>query len=240
MKTTKIVIMLLGVLSINSCIGDFNINRVNGNGDVVVENRSIGNDFDGVKGSSGLEVILTQGTENALRVEADSNLQNMIETYVDDNTLYIKTEGNIGDAAKKTVYVTYTTLSSIKASSGANVSLNNEFKNEKITLDASSGANITASIFSKDAYVETSSGANINVEGKTKTLRTKASSGGHIDAKDLLSVSCNAKASSGGNITVNTKDELEVKTSSGGQVNYTGDPIVKNNSSKHNNNVSRL
>ncbi|WP_151894148.1 head GIN domain-containing protein [Patiriisocius marinistellae] len=240
MKTTKIVIMLLGVLLMTSCIGNFNINQIDGNRDVVTENRSIGRDFDTVKGSSGLEVILTQGSENALRVEADSNLQNIIETYVDNNTLYIKAEENIGSAAKKTVYVTYTTLSSIKASSGANVSLNNEFKEEKLTLDASSGAAITASVFSKDAYVEASSGGNVHVEGKTKNLRTKASSGGHIDAKDLLSVICNARASSGGNITVNTKEELEAKTSSGGSITYDGDPIVKNNSSKHNNNVSRL
>ncbi len=227
MKVIKILAISIITFTIVSC--QININRVYGNGKVVTEEREGLREFDRVKGSEGLEVILKEGTEQKVVVEADENLQYIIETYVENGMLKIGVDGNIGSATSKTVYVTYTTLSEVRASSGANVIVKDELKNEDLTLDASSGANLEASIFSKKLYLEASSGANIDVNGKTKELRTKASSGAYINAENVLSATCNARASSGGHIKVHVKDNLEAKASSSGQIDYYGDPSIKSN-----------
>ncbi|GER59033.1 head GIN domain-containing protein [Patiriisocius marinus] len=240
MKAIKLLFICVLTFTAVSCQWDINLNKVNGNGNVVTEERDNIRDFDRVKGSAGLQVFLKEGKEQKVVVEADDNLMAVIETYVEDGMLRIGVDGNIGRASSKKVFVTYTTLNEVRASSGSHVIVEDEIKNEDITLDASSGAMLEASVFSKKLYLEASSGANVEVTGKTKELRSKASSGGHINAENVLSAVCNARASSGGHIQVNVKDKLEAKATSGGQIDYYGDPSVKSENKNYSGDVRKM
>jgi len=202
-----------------------NIGQENGNGNVVTEEREVTQDFDEVKGSRGLDVYLTKGNENKIVVEADENLLDLIETNISNGKLTITSSKNIGRAKSKKIHVTYVELSKIEASSGADVIGNSVIKSETLTLDCSSGADLEVEVFTKQLYAETSSGADIDVSGKASILNAKASSGSDLNAKKLQVLTCNAKASSGANITVNVKDNLDAKASSGGDVKYYGNPV---------------
>lgn len=223
MKTIKIFIAALAVITLNSCAFDINLGQENGNGNVVTEERNV-SDFSKVKGSAGLDVYLTKGTENKVVVEADENLMEFIETEVHNGRLTIGTERSIGRSKAKKVHVTYVELSEIAASSGSDVIVNSVVKNESISLDASSGADLEVEVFAKELYVDTSSGAEIKVRGKATKLKAKSSSGSEIDAKELLVINCDADASSGGDITVNVKEDLETEATSGGTIRYYGNP----------------
>jgi len=242
MKTLKTLVLLLLVVSMSSCNFDINFGQVDGNGEVTTENRIDNESFDEVKTSSGIDVYLTEGTTTKVVVEADSNLQDIITTYIEDGRLVIGTkEGeNIGKAKAKKVYVTYIALDKIQASSGSDVTVNDILKSENLELDASSGADIEVEIFSKMVYAEASSGADITVSGKASNLNADASSGADIDAKDLLVVTCTAEASSGAGVTVNVKDSLEASASSGGDINYYGNPAAVNNKSSRSGDVEKM
>ena len=231
MNTIKLFVAALAVITLNSCAFDINLGQENGNGNVVTEERNI-RDFSKVKGSAGLDVYLTKGSENKVVVEADENLLEFIETEVHNGRLTIGTERSIGRSKAKKVYVTYIELSEIAASSGADVIVNSVVKNENISLDASSGADLEVEVFAKDLYVEASSGADIKVRGKATILKAKSSSGSEIDAEELFVISCDADASSGGDITVNVKEDLETEATSGGTIRYYGNPsaVSKNGS----------
>lgn len=233
MKTIKLLsaIVLLGMLS--SCNFDINLGHENGNGNVVTEERAISGNFDKVKGSAGLDVYLTEGSENKVVVEADENLLEFIETEVNNGRLNVTTTRNIGRNRAKKVHVTYTRLEEVFASSGADVIVNSVLKNETILLDASSGADLEAEVFAKEVFVDASSGADLKVSGKATSLKANSSSGSEINARELLVVNCNADASSGGDITVNVKEKLRTEASSGGTIKYYGDPeAVSNNDSR--------
>lgn len=225
MKTIKIILALVFVTTLTSCQFDMNIGHENGNGNVVTEDREVTQDFGEVKGSRGLDVYLTKGNENKIVVEADENLLDLIETNISNGKLTITSSKNIGRAKAKKIHVTYVELSTIEASSGADVIGNSVIKSETLTLDCSSGADLEVEVFTKQLYAETSSGADIDVSGKASTLNAKASSGSDLNAKKLEVITCNAKASSGANITVNVKDNLDAKASSGGDVKYYGNPV---------------
>jgi hypothetical protein len=231
MKIIKIGVLLLAIVSLSSCHWDINLGHTNGNGNVVTEDRSVA-DFTEVKGTSGIDVYLTEGNENKVVVEADENLMSHIETYVENDRLIIKTQGNIGKAKSKKVYVTYTHLDKIMASSGADVIGQSVIKAETIMLDASSGADLEVEVFAKEVYAETSSGSDMKVSGKATSLRADASSGSDLNARNLLVVDCRADASSGADITVNVKEKLITEASSGGDIRYYGNPseISKNKS----------
>lgn len=204
--------------------------QTDGNGNVVTEERPVG-DFTKVKGSSGLDVYLTEGSENKVVVEADENLLDLIETEVENGKLRIRSANNtnIGRAKAKKVHVTYVKLTSIEASSGSDMIGNSVIKSETLSLDTSSGADMELEILAKEVYAETSSGSDMKLTGKATKLRAKASSGSDLNARELMVIDCNADASSGADITVNVKERLDAEASSGGDVRYYGDPAAVSN-----------
>ncbi len=225
MKSIKTLLLLVLVATISSCQFDVNLNHENGNGNVTKEERTVNQEFDKVRGSSGIDVYLTEGSENKIVVEADENLLEIIETNISNGKLTIKANKNIGRSKAKKVHVTYKSLSSIEASSGADVIGKSVVKSETLTLESSSGADLEVEVFAKELYADTSSGADIQVSGKASNIYANASSGSEVNAKNLTTLTCNAKASSGADIVVTVKDRINAKASSGGDVRYYGDPV---------------
>lgn len=240
MKTLKILIAVVAVTALTSCNFDINFGQVNGNGNVTTEERPVSSDFDQVKGSAGLDVYLTQGDENKIVVEADENLQEFIETEINNGKLHVTTIKSIGRSKAKKVHVTYVNVNHVAASSGADVIVNSVLKNENITLDASSGADLEVEIMAKEVFAETSSGADIKVTGKATSLKASASSGSELNARELLVINCKADASSGGDIVVNVKEKLQSEASSGGNIKYYGDPAAVSKNDSHSGSVRKM
>jgi len=226
MKTIKIIVLVAAVFSLTACNFDFNFGQVNGNGNVTTEERPIHSDFDEVKGSAGVDVYLTEGDTFKVVVEADENLQDIIETEVSEGRLTITTNQSIGRSKAKKVHVTYKTLSAVMASSGADVIGNSVIKSEILTLDSSSGADLEVDIIAKEVYADASSGADMKISGRAKKLIVDASSGSDIKAKELEVLVCQANASSGADIEVNVSQEIDGKASSGGDIRYHGNPTA--------------
>ena len=74
--TQKILTLLLITTLFSSCALDM-FNRVNGNRNVVTEDRSTKEDFTKIKVSTGLKLYISQGSKNKIIVEADENLQDL-------------------------------------------------------------------------------------------------------------------------------------------------------------------
>lgn len=239
MKTLNFIFAFIAVVTLSSCNFDISLGQVDGNGNVVTEERSVA-DFTKVKGAAGIDVYLTEGTENKVTVEADENLMELIETEVEGGKLRIRAIQNIGRAKAKKVHVTYVNLSSIEASSGADVIGNSVIKSETLNLDTSSGADLELEILASEVFAETSSGSDMKISGKATSLRAKASSGSDLDARELLVATCNADASSGADIKVNVKDRLTAEASSGGDVHYYGDPAAVTNKGSHSGGVHKM
>lgn len=239
MKTIKIIAAFSILLFLSSCIYSINTGE-KGNGKVVTKDRSVSEDFTEVRGSAGLDVYLTQGSENKIVVEADENLHQYIETDIKNGKLHITTSDNIRWSKAKKVHVTFKELNNIEASSGADVVGNSVIKSQTLTLKSSSGADLKVEVFSQELTVTSSSGAEIEISGKATSIKANASSGSEIDAKDLLVINCDAKASSGAEVVVNVKDRLETKVSSGGEIKYYGNPTSVNSNKSHSGSVRKM
>jgi len=188
--------------------------------------------FSKISVSSGIDLYLTQGTTESVRVEADADLIDKIITEVNGETLriYVKNTSawNWGWNKTRKVYVTFDDLSSLDASAGSDVEAKGEVKVEKINISASSGSDVEFErLFAQSVRVEASSGADAEVAGETKNLTVDSSSGSDIDCEDLLSEVCKASASSGSDITVYVTQSLEANASSGGDISYKGNPSQK-------------
>ncbi|HSO89497.1 MAG TPA: head GIN domain-containing protein [Draconibacterium sp.] len=225
MKTTKLLFTL--VLSIMAGIGI----AANGNSDKT-ETRQVSN-FKGIKVSTGIDLYIKMGTTEEVKIVADDDVIDDLITEVKDGTLriYMKQSNNwfnwnSGNQTRK-AYVTVKELESIDASSGSDVKSENTLKGEELKVSASSGSDVELDVYYKNVWVDTSSGSDAKLSGKTKTLNAEASSGSDIKAQDLESSICKVKVSSGSDATVNVTDELYANASSGADVNYYGNPQIK-------------
>lgn len=90
----------LFLATLSSCGIDM-LNRIEGNKNVISINRDISDDFTKVKVSAGIELIIDQGNEVSLTVEADENLHDIIITEVEDGKLKIYSEKIFGNQPLK-------------------------------------------------------------------------------------------------------------------------------------------
>jgi hypothetical protein len=215
-----VVAIVLSLLCL-SCGFDFR--SVDGNGNVSSQKRPLTETFKSVSASSGLEVIIEQGAEQSVTVEADENLQEHIKIEVKGNELNITSDTNIGNGTK-TITVVMPNIESLSSESSATIKSKSSIKEDSMKLSSSSGSSIQVSVDGRNLECETSSGAHMEVAGKTENLETNASSGGNINARALKAENVRADASSGGETTVNPSRNLTADASSGGKVFYITTP----------------
>ncbi len=243
MKKTIIKLTTVLFLTTLSSCGIDMLNRIEGNNNVISIDRDINEDFTKVRVSTGIELIIDQGNEVSLTVEADENLHDIIITKVEDGKLKIYSEKNIWKSAAKKVYLTVNTIEELEASSGSNIISNSKIKGTDLEVGSSSGAqialevsvvNLTSSTSSgASANIDvnanivisnSSSGANMKIKGETSIHETSASSGSSVNAYNLLSKNVIAKVSSGASIRVQASESIDGKASSGGSISFEGNP----------------
>lgn len=223
MKRNYILLFALMVLvsfTMSSC---WLIESVHGDGQVREEVRNLG-EFDQIAVSRGMNVYITQGTPQKVVVVADNNLHELIRTEVHGHELKVYAEKNIRDAEEKKIMITVENLNEVKASSGANIWSQAKIVSEDMYLGASSGANLTLEIETKNLEARSSSGANVNLSGTADKSDMDASSGANIFGEKLKSGKCVMRASSGSNVSSTVLEKLEARASSGGNVYYYGEP----------------
>ncbi len=238
MKTIiKITVTFLLFFTTSSCM--FDGFGIQGNRNVVSENRKISSEFEGIKVSQGITVYLTQGDDIELTVEADENIIDILITEVEGDVLNIYFDKNVNRAKARNVYLTTDNINSIKTSSGSHVKAENTLSAKNMDLRSTSGSGINANFDVQRIICSTTSGANINISGSTSYMEASASSGSHIDAKDLKSNISKADVSSGAGINLYAQDELTAHASSGGNIGYYGHPEVVNKSKSSGGNITK-
>lgn len=221
-KLLKISMALLLVFSTSSCFFD----GVKGNGNVLTKNRKVSSDFIKVKASHGLDVFITNSNKFSLVVEADENLHELIETKVYDGVLHISSNRNIWDAKSKKILLSINNLNEIVATSGVEIVSENILQGDDMKIVATSGAEVDLKLEANNIECSTSSGADLNLAGSANNLVVSSSSGSDVDAYRLSVDNCEASASSGSHIKVNVSDTFQGNSSSGGDIQYKGNPEI--------------
>jgi hypothetical protein len=228
------LLFLCGMLLLSSCY-----RGLKGNGDVITEKRRAG-EFDRIKASRAVDVIIRQGRQEEITVKADENLTEHIITEIRDGQLEIYLDENIYKASAKQVYVTVKELNSLDVSSAADLKSEGLIYADEFHVEASSGADVELEIEAKNLHCEASSGADVDLSGWAGFLEAKASSGSDVDAEDLEAENATVKASSGSDVSVYAKEELSVEASSGSDVSYKGNPRMNNIRSSSGSDVRKM
>lgn len=187
------------------------------------ENRSVSS-FTGVKVGQAIDLYLTTGSSQNVRVEVEGGNLDDVETQVSGGTLKIgMRKGNYRNIRVK-VYVTHTGLRSISASSASNVYTENLIKSSKMDINVSSAASAEIEVEAKEIEVQVSSSGDLELEGSAESAEMYASSAGDIDAYDFAVKELKARASSAGGVRARAENSIDAHASSGGSVRWRGNP----------------
>lgn len=195
------------------------------------QNRNV-KDFNAIKVSTGIDLYLSMGNEESVKIVAEDDIIDNIKTEVKNGVLHIYMKQNnswfnwSGNKTRK-AYVSVKELVALDASSGSDVETQNTLEGDKLEVKASSGSDVKLALHVKNFSIDTSSGSDARLSGRVKYLTAEASSGSDIDASDLESVVCTAKASSGSDISLTVTEEIHAKASSGADIVYYGKPATK-------------
>lgn len=230
MKTTiskVFALLILATLTI-SCAGNM-FNSVSGNRNVKTENRKIQDNFSVVKVSAGIDLYITQGNEVSLVVEADENLLDIIKTEVNENgKLSIYSEKNIWKAKARKVHLTLTNIEELIATSGSDVYTENTLKATRFKVSVTSGADAKIDVDAENVESNATSGADLSISGVATNHTSSATSGSSIYAFGLKSKKAKVSVTSGADIDIYASESIDARATSGGDVDFKGNPTNVN------------
>jgi hypothetical protein len=239
MKTnlSKLTIIVVTTVLFSSCAIDM-LNRVTGNKNVVTQDRKINDDFTSIKVSTGLDLYITQSNNVSLRVEADENLHDIIITEIKNGVLKVYSEKNIWKAKARKVYVSVKDLEELSATSGSDIYTENTLRVSNLNVMTTSGADARITVNAENITTSSTSGSDIKIMGTTVNHTASATSGSSINSFGLKSQNVIAKVTSGANIDVYALESIDAVATSGGDIDYKGNPRQVNKKSTSGGSIS--
>jgi len=201
--------------------------HVSGNGTVATETRAI-NGFTGVETHGSIDLVVTQGNFN-VKVEADQNLLQYIETKVENGHLVVGFRHGISIREINTakVYVSAPELNDLETHGSGDISGEGKISDKnKIAINVSGSGDIALHIDCPSVITETHGSGNINIDGETKNISTTVSGSGDVKLAGLKAETVKISIHGSGNTEVFASESLDAEIFGSGDVHYRGEPKI--------------
>lgn len=200
---------------------------IRGSGDVVEEKREVSG-FDRVQLDGVGELILAQGENESLLIEAEDNLMQYIKSSVRGDQLIIDIQSRRPLVPTEPIkfYVTMKEIEGV-AVDGAGSVHSEGIETKSLELDINGAGDIMIDDLDADSVEVSINGiGNLELDGKTESQTIQIDGAGNYNGKELKSQKASIQIDGVGSAKVDVDDELEVEINGSGQVIYTGNPNV--------------
>jgi hypothetical protein len=229
-KTAFILVVSILLMSIFACdvAGDLGAQSVRGSGTVVEESRDIG-DISAVELATQGRLYIEMGGSESLRIEADDNLMEYIETDVRASKLVIDNRRgtNLRPSQPINYYLTVDELDTIEISSSGDIEAG-DLESGSFSLSISSSGDLTIEgLEATSLDVRISSSGDLEIlGGQVQQQDIIISSSGKYTAENLASAEAEVNLTSSGTAIIQISERLSGRLSSSGDVRYIGNPDV--------------
>lgn len=202
--------------------------KVSGNGEVVKQDRPV-EPFSALEIGGVLNVYLEQGDTEALTVEADENLLDIIETENRGNTLVVRLKKGVElkKAKEKNVYITLTRIDELDIGGVVHVESTTPLNLEQLDLHVGGVCEVDLELRGNRLEADAGMVGSLTLRGKMQEANIKNSGVGALKAFDLEVDKLSIKNSGVGSAEVQAHDEISISSSGVGSVRYKGDAVVK-------------
>jgi len=209
-------------------IGPINI-PVFGPGEIISEEREVSS-FNKISLQSFGDLIINQGDQESLRIEAGEKAMENIITKVENNTLVIGQKPGVswGISEKRKFYVNVKEVNEVEISGSGSVQ-SSSIKTDDLTLLISGSGDANLNLDVKALKSTISGSGAFNLSGKIEQQELIISGSGDYQAKTLESTEAIIEIPGSGNAVVNVKENLKINISGSGNVSYVGSPKIDQN-----------
>jgi hypothetical protein len=225
-RTLLIPLFVIMALLLGACGVSVNFNIDRGSGIIETETRQVSG-FDRVELSGIGDLVVTQGDQEGLVIEAEENVIPRIITEVKDGTLHIGFDTRRVLPTKPIKFnLSMRDVRGLETSGVSNIDAN-DVTTDELDLSISGTGNIYMNDLTTTALTINISGAgNMTMDGKADTLKIVMSGAGNFNGQDLESKEASVTISGLGRASVWASESLDVTISGTGGVDYYGSPQV--------------
>lgn len=222
-KITIPALAILFLMTVSSCyyLGG---RRVKGNGNITTETRSV-SEFDKVEVSGAVELYVSGGESQPVKIETDENLIKYVEVEQHGGTLEIRTRKgyNLRPTHKLIVRVSSPNYSEISVSGASNiVGQNKIIARQRLEMQVSGAGDINADVDAPELKSSISGSGNVNLKGQVRDLELDISGAGDAKCYDMKAENTRVQISGAGSAEVYASVSLDAQVSGAGGVNYRG------------------
>ena len=185
--------------------------------------------FNSIGLSMSAHVILRQGSEQKVEVEASADDLAKTITEVQGNTLKIKTKPGTWKVGKVTIYITIESLKSLAVSGSGSIESDGSISCDRLDMAVSGSGNINLSDLKASELTSAISGSgNIKLSGggTAHSHKIAISGSGNLSAENFATENVEIGVSGSGNCRVNATENLKAGVSGSGDVYYKGGAVV--------------
>ena len=221
-----VIMVMIGLMALLAASCKWTIGVVRGSGDLETEKRDVSG-FDEIHFSGMGNLVIEQGDEEALTIEADDNIIDLIETEVrgDELKINFRKGFNVVPTTKIKFFLTVKDLDRVDLSGVGDIDCES-FQTDDLEFNISGSGNVDFKVDADRLETNVSGLGDIYLEGTVDFHKVQISGSGKYDARNLESRECEVEVSGLGSATVNVSGDLEIDISGAGNVYYIGDPRI--------------
>ena len=221
-----VLLFLLPILLL-SC--NWRYKTVEGNGNIVTENRKV-TKAENIKLSGSFDVIITQAATTSVTIETDENLMEYIDLSESGDQLVLKEKNNTKLKSDHPVRINISTphLSGVKLAGSGSVLGKGKFTgSNKLVLSIAGSGDISLDVNVPEVTVNIAGSGSLILAGETKNARYEIAGSGNCDALNLKSENTRIKVAGMGDVKVFADELLDVSIAGSGTIYYKGAATVK-------------
>ncbi|MFT7428635.1 MAG: hypothetical protein ACI9IZ_001124 [Nonlabens sp.] len=222
----QILLLLIAILGINTANAQWwsSNKRVDGNGQIVTKvfNTS---DYDKISGRNSLNIVLVEGKEGTITVEAESNIMEHLEVEVKGDRLEIGIEDgyNINTRKGIQVRVPVKSISSLSMAGSGDITSTVKLKSRNMHISVAGSGDIALEVTSEKLRVSIAGSGDIKLSGRTEHLDASVAGSGDISAFNLKANNVDASIAGSGDVSVYCNGgELQASIIGSGDLRYKG------------------
>lgn len=203
-------------------------NRVRGSGVRVEKVRALAA-FTKLRIDGPVDVMLTQAGSDQATVFADDNIEPMVETAVEGDTLVVRMKHDASFTTRRSpsVRIDARALKAVSVSGSGDLSTE-RFKGDALALDVSGSGDVQLGLVElKDFSVSISGSGDVRVAGKADQQSWNVSGSGDVDARSLSGRAAKVDINGSGDVSLGVTEQLDVHLSGSGDLSYGGRPQLR-------------
>lgn len=202
--------------------------RIKGSGTVVEKTRSVAA-FSKLRLEGPLDLRLAQAGSDAVRIAADDNVEPLIETQVEGDTLVLRLQRGAGFTTRHApvVWVDSKNLQAVTVNGSGDVSME-RFKGDRLSLELIGSGDLRIGLLEvRELTASLSGSGDLQVAGRADIQSWTLNGSGDVDARSLSGRTIKAQLNGSGDLDLGVSENLDASLRGSGDLSYAGRPQLR-------------